>query len=72
MNRIFIKGLELPGTVRGVTVLAPDDDFMVFINTNLCLETQQKAIAHEVRHIKQDHFYNDDPVVVNELEAEII
>ena len=72
MDQIFIKGIALPGHVRGVTVMAPNDDFMVFINTNLCPETQQRAIAHEVRHIRQDHFYNEDPVIVNELEADII
>lgn len=70
MNQVFIRGIALPGSVRGVTVFAPDDDFIVFINTNLCPETQSKAITHELRHIQLNHFYNDDLVVINEMEAE--
>lgn len=69
MDNIYIRGLPLPGKIRGVTVLAPDDDFVVFINTNLCESTQAKAKEHELRHIRMDHFYNHDPVIINELEA---
>lgn len=70
MNQIFIRGIDLPGSIRGVTV-EENDDFFVFINTCLCPETQAKATAHEIRHIKADHFYHDDPVVINEMEADI-
>lgn len=69
VNCVFIRGLAMPGSVRGVTVAAPDDDFMVFVNTNLCPDTQAKAAAHEIRHIRLDHFYNEEPVVINEIEA---
>ena len=69
MGQIFIRGLALPGKVRGVTIFAPDDDFVVFINTDLCEETQSKAIEHELRHIKMNHFYNEEPVIINEIEA---
>ena len=60
----------MPGRVRGVTVPIPEDDFVVFVNINLCPATQQDAIRHELIHIKKDHFYHDDPVIINELEAE--
>lgn len=55
--------------MRGVTVAAPDDDFIVFVNDSLCPDTQRKAAEHELRHIRLDHFYHDEPVVINELEA---
>lgn len=55
--------------MRGVTVAAPDDDFIVFVNDSLCPDTQRKAAEHELRHIQLDHFYHDEPVVINELEA---
>lgn len=71
MNQIFIRGADMPGKVRGVTVAAPDDDFMIFVNSNLCPETQRRAAAHELRHIRQNHFYDDEPVVVNEMEANV-
>lgn len=69
VNCVFIRGLSMPGTVRGVTVAAPDDDFVVFVNTNLCPDMQAKAAAHEIRHIRFNHFYNEEPVVINEIEA---
>ena len=69
MNCIFIRRITLPGTVRGVTVAAPDDDFIVFVNDSLCMDTQRQAAEHELRHIRLDHFYHDEPVVINELEA---
>lgn len=68
MGQIFIRGAELPGRVRGVTVKI-GDDFIIFINTCLCPETQKKATAHELAHVRRDHFYNEDPVIINELEA---
>lgn len=68
MGQIFIRGIALPGKIRGVTVQV-QDDFIVFINTCLCPATQRKATAHEIRHIKQNHFFHDDPVVINEIEA---
>lgn len=70
MNMIIIRGLSLPGRVRGCTVPLPEtDDFIVFINTNLSPERQQKTVRHELRHIKLNHFWNGDPVIINEMEA---
>lgn len=69
MNCIFIRQLSLPGTVRGVAVAAPDDDFMVFVNDALCPDAQREAAEHELQHMRLDHIYDDEPVVINELEA---
>ena len=69
VNCIFVRRLALPGCVRGVAVAAPDEDFVVFINDCLCPNAQKEAAEHEIRHIQADHFYNCDPVVINEREA---
>lgn len=69
LNRIFIRRLALPGTVRGCVVAAPDDDFVVFVNECLCPDAQRAAAEHELRHIRLDHFYDEEPVVISELEA---
>lgn len=69
MNCIFIRRLTLPGTVRGCVVTAPDDDFLVFVNDALCPNAQRAAAEHELRHIRLDHFYDEEPVVISELEA---
>ncbi len=69
LNCIFIRRLALPGSVRGVAVAAPDDDFIVFVNDSLCPDAQRAAAEHELRHIRLDHFYDEEPVVISELEA---
>lgn len=69
MNCVFIRGLNMPGSVRGVAVSAPDDDFMVFVNSNLSPDAQRRAAEHEIQHIRFNHFYNEEPVVICELEA---
>ncbi len=70
MNMIFIRGLSLPGKVRGVTVKDSDDNYNIYVNTNLNPEQQQKAIAHELKHIDKNHFYNENTAVENELDVE--
>lgn len=55
-GRNFIRGLELPLTVRGVTVLDEDGNYNVYINILLSYDTQQKAAKHELKHITSEHF----------------
>lgn len=69
MNDIFIRGIKLPPRVRGVTVIDDNSDFNVYINTLLSYETQRKAKKHELMHILKDHFYDSEPVIYNEMEA---
>lgn len=72
LGDIFIRGIELPLTVKGVTVLDCDGNFNVYINILLSYETQRNATKHEIKHIKKDHFYDYEPVIHNELEANAI
>lgn len=66
---IFVRMIALPESVRAVTLPNDDSTFDIYINANLPEELQQKALNHELEHIHKDHFYNDDPVWVNEEEA---
>lgn len=72
MGDIFVRGIELPLSVKGVTVLDYDGNFNVYINILLSYAVQQKAIQHEIRHITKEHFYDFEPVVHNEIEANTI
>lgn len=69
LGNIFVRGIELPLTVKGVTVLDNDGNFNVYINILLSYDTQCNATRHEIKHIKKEHFYDYEPVIVNELEA---
>lgn len=68
VDRVIVRGIDLPAKVHGVTVKY-QDDFYVFINSCLCSETQKRTVEHEIKHIKMDHFYNSEPVIVNELQV---
>ena len=66
---IFVRTVPLPLAVRAVTLPNEDGTFDIYLNANLPDELQRKALDHELRHIRKDHFYNDDPVWLNEKEA---
>ena len=70
MQDVYIKIIELPLKVKGVTIPNSDGYFCVFINSKLSKEEQQLAINHESMHIKLNHFYNNKPIFVNEQEAD--
>ncbi len=60
----------MPGCVKGMTVKDKDDNFNVYVNENLSDEATREVIAHEMRHINKNHFYNGQTAMHNELEAE--
>ena len=68
-NNIFVRCVRLPEAVRAVVLPNDDGTFDIYINSILPEEVQQRALAHELEHIRRDHFYNDDPVWLNEQEA---
>ena len=65
LGDIFIRGIALPLTVKGVTVLDNDGNFNVYINILLSYETQLNATNHEIKHIKKDHFYDSGSVNID-------
>lgn len=69
-SNIFVRLIPLPEAVRAVTLPNDDCTFDIYINANLPEELQRKALDHELEHIRKDHFYNDDPVWLNEQEAD--
>lgn len=66
---IIVRYIPLPTTVYGITVPNDNGDFSVYINSKLSDQKQKEAVEHEIKHIELDHFYSDDPVRLNELEA---
>ena len=66
---IFVRLIPLPIAVRAVTLPNNDGTFDIYVNADLPEELQNKALEHELEHINRDHFYNDDPVWLNEQEA---
>ena len=66
----FVRVLELPASVRGVTVPNDDGTFSIYINALYGDETQRRILCHELEHIARDHFYKDEPIARQEAEAD--
>lgn len=71
MGEIFIRFIELPYSIKGVTTIDSDGNYNVYINSLLSYDEQLKTEKHELIHIRKEHFYNYDPVVHNEREANL-
>lgn len=70
MNEFYVRYVELPYTVKAVTIPNTEGDFDIYINSTLDEVQQHKALTHEIKHIKKDHFYTDTkPIEVVEDEA---
>lgn len=69
MADIFVRYVDFPRTVRGVTLPNDDGTFSVYLNAILTETMQRKTLAHELAHIRMNHFYDCEPVIVNEREA---
>lgn len=68
-TNIFVRMIPLPKAIRAVVLPNDDGTFDIYINETLPEEIQNKALEHELEHIRRDHLYNDDPVWLNEAEA---
>lgn len=67
----FVRLVELPRTVNGVTLPNDDGTFDIYLNAALTEDEQKTALEHEIEHIIQDHFYNDvKPLRQIEAEAD--
>ncbi|MFI3326401.1 MAG: hypothetical protein R3Y35_09535 [Clostridia bacterium] len=68
---VYIRGIEMPGSVKGVTVEDINGDYNVYVNTVLCPEARDRTYRHELKHIELNHFHDYNPVIINELEASV-
>lgn len=66
----FVRLVELPRRVEGITVPNNDGSFSVYINSLLSSEQRQRVLTHELEHIEKEHFYIDIPVERMERQAE--
>lgn len=70
MNDIFVRALNLPHTVRGVTVIDDNGDFNIYINARLSPSQQAEVLEHEKRHIHYDDFASFEDIRKIERRAE--
>lgn len=70
MNEIFVRTINLPHTVRGVTVIDDNGDFNIYINAKLSPSQQIAVLEHEKRHINYDDFSSFEDIHKIERRAE--
>ena len=61
-----IKMLNMPTSIRALTVMNEDGSFTIFINCRLSFEQQKKSFLHELEHINNNDF--DKMISVDTLE----
>lgn len=59
-----------PGRIDGAVMPNDDGTFSIYIDANADEPHQRTALAHELQHIEQDHFYVEKPISVIEAEAD--
>lgn len=70
-DEYFIRRVEFPNrSVRAATFPNDDGTFDIYVNTLLSEPEQQRALEHELRHIRLGHFYSDAPLEEKEAEAD--
>lgn len=65
----FVRYLPFPARVGAVVVPNDDGSFDIYISSRLSDEAQKERLAHELSHIRADHFYRPIPVALAEAEA---
>ncbi|MGI5976173.1 MAG: hypothetical protein ACOX68_00555 [Candidatus Limivicinus sp.] len=69
MTDYYVRLVKLPIKVEGAASPNPDGSFNIYINSQLSQEKQDEVLQHELRHIKEEHFYLDMPVERMERQA---
>ena len=59
MEEVYVRLVRLPSTIYGVTVKDENGDYNVYINSNLSVSAQNRALEHEMKHIERGDFYSD-------------
>lgn len=70
MNDIIVRIINLPASVRGVTVVDENGNYNIYINAKLAPDEQKKALEHEQRHIDNFDFESFEEIEEIEKRAE--
>lgn len=54
----FVRVVDLPPSVNGACTPNDDGTYSVYINGRNSAQKQKKSLAHEVKHITGEDFYN--------------
>ena len=67
----FVRHVRFPNRANPATVVPNDDGtFDIYLNTLYPPELLLDSLAHEVRHLEEEHFYVEAPIRMIESRAE--
>lgn len=58
----IVRLVNLPGDIHGAARLSEDGFVNIYINDQLSPDAQRRAFEHELRHIRNNDFYNEKPI----------
>lgn len=58
----FVRLVDLPLEIAGMVTPNNDGTFSIYLNARTSRKRQKEACDHEIRHIKNDDFYNGKPI----------
>lgn len=67
-----MRVISLPYTVRGVTIPHPDGTYNIYINAVYSVDTQNKILQHELKHVENFDFDNFDNIKIVEQRANAV
>jgi hypothetical protein len=56
LDDYYVRFINLPITVKGLTVVDETGFYNIYINSRLSYEEQERTKAHELEHIKRGDF----------------
>jgi len=68
MNDVFIRQVDMPSRVKGMTVLDEDGNYNIYINDRLSHYARIETLQHEMRHVSNRDHYNF--LGIREIEGE--
>ena len=65
-----VRVVDLPVDCGGMVSMSSDGHYSIFLNARLSHAAQQKKFNHEIAHIENDDFNNDDDIRTVEARAD--
>ena len=62
MGEVIIRYLDMPCSAKGLVREDAEGDYNIYINSRLPVDVQEKALRHELNHIKNYDFDRDKPI----------
>ena len=68
-DNVIVRIVDLPLSIKGVTIPHPDGSYNIYINAKYDIFTQRNCLKHEMCHIRNLDFDNFDKISIIEKRA---